>query len=307
MITRLVFFLTAFFVIAGCERLEKLFVEEDLLERPPSKRCADCHQKIYNQWKTSRHAQAWVSEEFIKKTKNRTKTKCLSCHAPLEVKAGEKPQLRDKLREEGVNCFSCHYREETDSIHGPYKVFSPPHYSTYNPEYTSARICSGCHKKTYDNWIKTGSNKNCQECHMPSKKDRLIQKFPFMYFHSKKDLHNHSFLPLKADEQDFSITVVYKGKALMVSVKNLAVPHTVPTAQQGKPKYYLQIKGFERKETLLSESEMITPENGFEYKREKTFIFYVDKKPDEVVVELYRKLSWKKEREFVLKKRLSID
>ncbi len=304
---RILVLLTAFLVAAGCDRLESLFLEEDLLDRPPSKRCADCHEKIYNQWKTSRHSQAWVSKQFIKKTKNRTKTKCLSCHAPLEVKAGEKPQLREKLREEGVNCFSCHYREETNSMHGPYKVFSPPHYSTYDPDYVSSRICSGCHKKTYNSWLKTGSKKSCQSCHMPSQKDRLIQKFPFMYFHSKKEVHNHRFLTLKASEKDFQVFAEYKDSFVVVTVKNDRIPHTVPTAQQGKPKYYLQLKGFINEKMFIFETEMITPKNGFGYKKEKSFVFYSDRKPDVVVIEIYRKLAWKREREFILKKKLKID
>ncbi|WP_180753924.1 multiheme c-type cytochrome [Persephonella hydrogeniphila] len=288
--------------ITGCEKIERLFVEEDILQRPPSKRCADCHTKIYNQWKNSRHSAAWVSEEFIKKTKNRTKTKCLSCHAPLEIKPEEEPELREKLREEGVNCFSCHYREKTNSMHGPYEVFSPPHYSTYDPDYISSKICSGCHQKTYKIWKKTGAKQNCQECHMPHKKDRLIQKFPFMYFHSKKELHDHSFPPLKASGKDFMTKVFQEKNILKISIKNLSVPHTIPTAQQGSPKYYLVVIGFKESEEILRENVMITPRNGFHYKKWKEFVFYKDRKIDRLKILINRRLSWMEKREKVFEK-----
>ncbi len=64
---RFLLLLSDFFLITGCDRLESLFLEEDLLHRPSSKRCADCHQKIYNQWKNSRHSQAWVSKMITPK------------------------------------------------------------------------------------------------------------------------------------------------------------------------------------------------------------------------------------------------
>jgi len=291
----------------GCEKIEDLFLEEDILSRPPSKRCSDCHTKIYKQWKNSRHSVAWTSEEFIKKTENRTKTKCLSCHAPLEVRPEEKPVLRDKLREEGVNCFSCHYREDTNSIHGPYKVFSPPHYSTYDPDFISSKICAGCHKKTYEKWKTAGSDKNCQECHMPAKKDRLIQKFPFTYFHSKKDLHNHSFPSLKAGGKDFLIKIDIKDNLLILKIKNIGIPHTLPTSQQGNPKYYITVVGYQQDEKILEERYMLTAKNGLEPDVWKLFEMFVEQKPDRVNIKIDRKLSWKKEKDEVLKKNFYFD
>ncbi|WP_457624938.1 multiheme c-type cytochrome [Persephonella sp.] len=289
----------------GCEKIEKLFVEEDILNRPPSKRCADCHTKIYEQWRKSRHSFAWISEDFIKKTKNRTKTKCLSCHAPLEILPEEKPELRGKLKDEGVNCFSCHYKEKSNSMHGPYKVFSPPHYSTYDPNYISSKICAGCHQKTYKVWKTTGSKKNCQECHMPSKKDRLVQKFPFRYFHSKKNLHNHSFPSLKATEKDLDIQVSQEGNILILKVKNSSIPHIIPTAQQGSPKYYLTLTGFKNDKKVLKENVMITPKNGFQYREWKRFEFYTDEKVEKLRLIIERKLSWMKKREKVVEKEFS--
>ncbi len=303
---RVIFLLFLMFSL-GCEKIEKIFLEEDILDRPPSKRCSECHTKIYSQWKDSRHSVAWISEDFIKKTENRTKTKCLSCHAPLEVKAVKKPELRNKLREEGVNCFSCHYRGDTNSIHGPYRVFSPPHYSTYDPDYISSKICAGCHEKTYLKWKESGSVKNCQDCHMPAKKERLIQKFPFTYFHSKKNLHNHSFPSLKADEKDFLINFSIKQNFILMKIKNIKIPHTIPTSQQGSPKYYITITGYKHNKKILEERFMLTPKNGLEPKKWKSFDLFVDDKPNKISIKIDRKLSWSKKKEEILKKDFYFD
>ena len=302
-----IMFLVLLLFSLGCEKIEKIFIEEDILDRPPSKRCSECHTKIYNQWKHSRHSVAWVSEGFIKKTKKRTKAKCLSCHAPLEIKPEKKPKLRDRIREEGVNCFSCHYREDTNSMHGPYKVFSPPHYSTYDPKYISSKICAVCHKKTYEKWKKTGSDRNCQDCHMPHKKDRLIQKFPFTYFHPKKDLHNHSFPSLKADKDDFLINLSRKQNLLILKIKNTGVPHTLPTSQQGSPKYYITVTGYIQNKKILEERQMLTPKNGLDPKVWKFFEILIDVEPDRITVRIDRKLSWKRKREKVMEKDFYFD
>ncbi|WP_457643739.1 multiheme c-type cytochrome [Persephonella sp.] len=286
-----------FLILVGCDYVEKMFVEEDLLDRPPSKRCGECHQKIYNQWMHSRHSVSWTSGEFVRSSKNRTKKKCLSCHAPLEVLPEKQPVVREKLREEGVNCFSCHYREETGSIHGPYEVFSPPHYSTYDPDYISSKICAGCHRKTYSQWKASGSDRTCQNCHMPSKKDRLIQKFPFMYLHSKKELHNHRFPALKADRKDMELSLEEKDGMVILRVKNTGIPHRFPAAQQGNPRVYITLKGISGGNEVYTETVMLTAKTGIDYMKTKEFYFFPDVKTERFSVIVERKLSYQEKRE----------
>ncbi|WP_461832231.1 multiheme c-type cytochrome [Aquifex sp.] len=107
---RFLLLLTLIFLL-GCEKLNEIFLEEDLLQRPPSQRCADCHTKIYKAWKESRHYHAWISEKFKEETENYSKLKCLSCHAPHQVDPLKKPLLRVERRHEGVNCIACHFKE----------------------------------------------------------------------------------------------------------------------------------------------------------------------------------------------------
>ncbi|MGC8942316.1 MAG: multiheme c-type cytochrome [Sulfurihydrogenibium sp.] len=74
---RFIVVLLAFFLVS-CDKVKDVFQEKDLLQRPVAKRCSECHENIYNQWKESRHAVAWVSEDFKRASENYSKTKCLS-------------------------------------------------------------------------------------------------------------------------------------------------------------------------------------------------------------------------------------
>ena len=92
-----------------------IFLEEDLIQRPQSKRCSECHGEIFKEWEKSRHAMAWKSEKFKLESENYTKTKCLSCHAPHQVDPEIKPALR------------VEFKEETRAMHGLHEVLSPLH------------------------------------------------------------------------------------------------------------------------------------------------------------------------------------
>ncbi|NPA52663.1 MAG: hypothetical protein GXO22_07185 [Aquificae bacterium] len=306
-----VIFLGVFFLFFSCENTQKLayklFLEEDLLKRPKSKRCADCHQNIYNQWKNSRHSVSWVSDDFKKSSNRYSKIKCLSCHAPLEIEPLKEPKLRDFHREEGINCVSCHFKEKTNSMHGPYEVFSPPHYSTKDPNYTKSKICAGCHRETYKQWKTANTQKNCQNCHMPSKKDNLIQKFPFYLLHKKKEVHNHSSPPLIASKEDIKLKIKVLKDEIKVLIKNTGIPHKLPTADQGKPKLYIKAEFFLNGEKVDEDSNMITHKQGIEYNKEKEFTFYSFENFDLVKISVSRKLSWKKKAEPITSISLDIE
>ena len=283
--------------LGGCERLETVFVEEDLLQRPPAKRCSDCHADIYKEWKKSRHFHAWTSENFRVESENYAKVKCLSCHAPHQVDPEKKPLLRAEFREDGVSCVACHFKEETRSMHGPLKVWSPPHPSRQDLSYTKSTFCAGCHRETYKEWKMAKVEKSCQSCHMPSlgKRD-LIQKFPFYLFHLAKPRTSHEFPSLKASPEDVEVRLE-AGKLILT---NVGVPHNLPTADQGDPRLYLlaEITYANGRKKIVR--KLLSPQS-------KTALAY--RKPreirippgevKEITVRLLRKLAWSEERELI--------
>ncbi len=283
--------------LGGCERLETVFVEEDLLQRPPAKRCSDCHADIYKEWKKSRHFHAWTSENFRVESENYAKVKCLSCHAPHQVDPEKKPLLRAEFREDGVSCVACHFKEETRSMHGPLKVWSPPHPSRQDLSYTKSTFCAGCHRETYKEWKMAKVEKSCQSCHMPSlgKRD-LIQKFPFYLFHLAKPRTSHEFPSLKASPEDVEVRLE-AGKLILT---NVGVPHNLPTADQGDPRLYLlaEITYANGRKKIVR--KLLSPQSktALAYRKPKE-IRIPPGEVKEITVRLLRKLAWSEERELI--------
>lgn len=288
-----------FFVLftLSCEKLERVFVEEDLLQRPKAKRCADCHADIFEEWKKSRHFHAWTSEQFRLETENYAKVKCLSCHAPHQVDEAKKPELRSEFREDGVSCVACHFKEETKAMHGPLKVWSPPHPSIQDLSYTRSSFCAGCHQETYKEWKMAKVKKTCQSCHMPSlgKRD-LIQKFPFYLLHLAKPRSSHEFPTLKAKPEDIDVRL--EGRYLIIT--NVGVPHNLPTADQGDPRLYLIAEVLYSDGRRRTIRKIFSPQSGTALGYGKPRRVILPKGDvEEVKVRILRKLAWKKDKDLI--------
>ncbi len=135
---------------------------------------------------------------------------------------------------------------------------------------------------------------------MPSKKGSLIQKFPFQYLHFPKDVHNHSFPTGKADKKDILLEVKKVKRKLLVKIKNLGIPHNLPTADNGKPKVYLTVIFIKDGIDINRQKEMFFPKKAIPYKKEISITFRTPKNFDSVKILLERKLSWKKKKEVLL-------
>lgn len=164
--------------------------------------CGVCHAAIYDEWKVSVHAQAWVDPQYqaeISKSGNRWL--CLNCHTPLLVQHDrwprglvdgdvERPILTENplfdadLREEGITCTACHLIG--DRIWGPgvSKPSKAPHGVLVSTSFQDGSLCLACHQatQTYEGksficvfdtgqeWLDgpyPDEGKNCVTCHMP--------------------------------------------------------------------------------------------------------------------------------------------
>jgi len=137
---------------------------------------------------------------------------------------------------------------------------------------------------------------------MPSKKGYLIQKFPFQYLHLKKDIHNHSFPVPIPDKGSFDLKVKLEEDRIAVMLKNLKIPHSVPTADNGRPKYYVTVELFNRGKPVYRERYLITSKDPLNYREEKLIDFYIFEDFTHLKITVERKLSWSKKREKVLEK-----
>lgn len=166
-----------------------------------AEQCGSCHQAIYEEWKTSYHAKAFVDPFFQAYwRKDKQIWICLNCHAPMApqqpwlikgleggkvhrpIKA-DNPHYDAEFQQEGITCASCHVRDGV--IEGPYDDMQAPHPTRYSPRFRSTDICFTCHQvpsgpfqfynggpcSTFPEFEAGPYSKRgmiCQDCHMPS-------------------------------------------------------------------------------------------------------------------------------------------
>jgi cytochrome c554/c'-like protein len=230
------FVCTIFFFSCHSEETEK-YVEENItpltnhwefaipnqevpegLSSLSAEQCGACHQEHYKEWKTSTHAKAWTDLQFQAELKKESSPfMCINCHIPLQnqqeyiikglvdgdiyqpVKE-KNPRFDENLQQEGINCASCHVRNNV--IVGPIGTKKAPHKTVKDTEHLSEQLCISCHNatavitptlactfETGDEW-KSGpfyGKKNCIDCHMEETHREVVvgygeRKSRFHYF-----------------------------------------------------------------------------------------------------------------------------
>jgi hypothetical protein len=73
-----------------------------------SDECATCHFAAYNQWRSSKHSQAYVTLQTLKKGINLNRPECVRCHTVGFGQATGFAIKTPDLKLAGVGCESCH-------------------------------------------------------------------------------------------------------------------------------------------------------------------------------------------------------
>ena len=167
---------------------------------PPA--CGTCHQRQWEDWKTSLHAHAMGPGVIgqlvdVHPTDISSLRDCTRCHAPLaEQEASLVKQLRgkkqaDALHEQGLTCAACHVRKNVR--YGPPPMTPKPgNKSPHNgfvstPAFEDGRFCATCHQFDKDGYALNGKplentyaewqaspyakqGRQCQSCHMPDRR-----------------------------------------------------------------------------------------------------------------------------------------
>jgi hypothetical protein len=157
-----------------------------------ARECRSCHERTYEEWSRSRHAQAWTNPIFTESFRDLRSPWCVHCHAPLAEQrsqffVGEPSE--PALLEEGVNCATCHLREgEILSGRAPSVEAQAAHRIRHEPALRTVDFCGGCHEflmpdfhapgrpdttllmqKTITEWRASSAaqrGETCQSCHM---------------------------------------------------------------------------------------------------------------------------------------------
>lgn len=242
-----------------------------------AKACGSCHQELYEEWKVSTHALAWVDRQYqeeIKKSGNRWL--CLNCHTPLLTQQDrwpvalqngdvelpvlvDNPVYDEALREEGITCAACHVREGV--VHGPGLGGEPPHPVKTDPDVRSGALCERCHQATAtypgksfvcvfntgDEWRAGPYDERgvgCVDCHMPA-----VQR-PAAVGGPVREVRQHWWRgagipkvegvhpPPEANAPGLGLAATWKEAAVEVVMTNANAGHMLPS---GDPERWVQV------------------------------------------------------------------
>ena len=188
-----------FFEVAKAyERPQAVIIPEGL-GSVSSDECANCHEQIVEEWKTTIHANAWKDPYFLIDYEfDGSLQICLNCHTPLVnqqeslvtgFRDSDKldpilvpnPNFDKALQDEGVTCAVCHIKD--GFIVGPNGVKTDAHPVKKDERFSDGSgVCKRCHWVQGDRWDvflklppcgnfaeieETGKKIDCVKCHMP--------------------------------------------------------------------------------------------------------------------------------------------
>ncbi|MCK6548755.1 cytochrome C554 and C-prime [Myxococcota bacterium] len=174
--------------------------------------CGKCHREIYEEWRISTHARAFLDDaQFMAELGKSTKPDfdvswmCMNCHTPVENQlmrlvtslAGgrwerpiyvDNPAFDEKLAKEAITCATCHVKDGV--VLGPWGTTIAPHPVRAEPSLLTVDVCTQCHQAkaefaeinlacTFDTGAEHAASpyaadgKTCQSCHMPEIERRL--------------------------------------------------------------------------------------------------------------------------------------
>jgi hypothetical protein len=216
-------------------------------------RCGECHEKMFDEWERSGHAQAASSTLYQAARADAKDATCDRCHAPLSLEAP-----RDLVASEGVTCDVCHtlrdpapaaaggtFRLAIDDMikYGP-RCDLDDHYfhrMGCSPEHRDAAICGSCHwweprglpvLTEFADWRagpQAAEGIACQDCHMPKGRAALATGSPV-----RAGVPHHGLLGLADDLRRRALGLVVTARpdgdalAVEVTVRNNNAGHAVP-------------------------------------------------------------------------------
>lgn len=234
--------------------------------------CGLCHKDIYEEWKTSMHANSWKDPYFQADFKfDGSQQICLNCHTPLEnqqenlvlgFKGDDKfdpilkpnPDFDRSLQQEGVTCAVCHIEEGV--ILGPHEISTGAHQVRKDSRFTDGNgVCRRCHSVKGDRWDvflklppcgnfaeieETGVKINCIKCHMPRVKramaigaqERVGGRHLWRGGHDQEMVKKAVKIDLKEN------TAKENKRDYTISLTNIGTKHRLPT---GTPDRHLKV------------------------------------------------------------------
>ncbi len=198
-----------------------------------AEQCRSCHAAQYREWRSSRHSMAWTNDFFQFDYRKSRKQWCRNCHIPL-VAQQKDDSAAITLRNEGINCITCHVRGET--FFAKSKRPKSPHNTKPLATFGDDRFCEGCHQFNFPRFEESGELKNYTEEPMQN----TVAQFragPYVQSHTCRDCHarspaGHSYAgahDLNMLRQALAFRVCRTSERVHTRLINQGAGHNVPT------------------------------------------------------------------------------
>jgi hypothetical protein len=156
---------------------------------PSPEACAECHEAIVDEWRSSLHAASWTDPVFRAEYDPAPAASCRGCHDPPSAAPGV----------HGIDCASCHVRGAEILATGSSPAARAAHPIRVDPELASVERCGDCHQFNYsedgvhdptealqatvEEWRASepaARRRGCVSCHMPRELEHRSHRFPGM-------------------------------------------------------------------------------------------------------------------------------
>ncbi len=208
-----------------------------------SKSCASCHERVYQNWLSSRHRVSYTNEIYQQSHKQEPMSWCLNCHAPFVTLNSDHDNPLDRFqKEDGISCITCHVRNGkilTSKV--PKKELLSHRYQEI-PQMETSEFCANCHQfsfptvksmvkgnaefhysklpmqDTYEEWKRSPyyNKKQCQSCHL-FPRSKFTHSFPGG--HSLDDLSSAFVISIEKKSEN----------AYLVEIETKNIGHSFPT------------------------------------------------------------------------------
>ncbi len=148
-----------------------------LTSLPSWEACGKCHQAVYDEWKQTLHAGAWLDRVYRMSAGDPPKMECRACHSMEPILAREisvdysyRPIFRDYNHDDGVGCVACHVRAD-GTVAARRTVPDAPCRPVRDDRITTPEYCGACHNPSHDAYYEWKSSAyaangvTCNDCH----------------------------------------------------------------------------------------------------------------------------------------------
>jgi hypothetical protein len=240
-----------------------------------SEDCRSCHEKVYDNWKGSRHRVSHTNELYKVSFRQEPMSWCLNCHSPLMEPGRDETNFDARFQsDDGISCITCHVREGKILTGSTPKKQQGIH--DYKPikEMQASEFCGNCHQfnfptreshagktpleystlpmqNTLQEWKESSyyPEKTCQSCHLFPRTERS---------HLFPGGHNLEYL-----DRSFEVSIDrLSSDMVLVRLTGIRIGHHFPTGDHFRN---LRLRLYHENGIILKEFVL-----------EKHFVFHKD-------------------------------